>query len=104
MEGDSRASNAPNVPPQQRDRVLASSRAENGDRGLEGKTFHVPKEAASFLRSHVRTLEDWRREGRGPRFYKLGSRKRAKILYRRRDLETWVDMHLMSACGPNPLP
>ncbi len=48
-------------------------------------------EAAEYLRLSPRTLEDMRVTGKGPRYYKLGPGKRSKVVYRREDLEGWVN-------------
>ena len=37
------------------------------------------------------TLAQWRHQGRGPSFHKFGHR----ILYRGRDLNEWIDDHLI---------
>jgi len=42
-------------------------------------------EAAHFLRLAPRTLDRYRYEGGGPRFYKFGR----KVVYARKDLEIW---------------
>lgn len=47
-------------------------------------------EAATYLRVSARTLEGMRCSGSGPRYVKLGPGKRARVLYRRRDLEQWL--------------
>ncbi len=57
------------------------------------KDYLTPKEAADYLRRGVRTLEDWRKEKRGPRFYRRGEGRKACILYRRRDLDDWLAQH-----------
>jgi excisionase family DNA binding protein len=44
-------------------------------------------EAAQLLRAPVATLRYWRHLGTGPRSFRLGRR----VLYRRDDLETWID-------------
>ena len=48
-------------------------------------------EAAHYLRLSPRTLEGMRVDGIGPRYFKAGPGKRAKVLYRRMDLEGWLD-------------
>lgn len=48
-------------------------------------------EAAEYLGLSPRTLEDMRVTGKGPRYYKLGPGKRSKVVYRREDLEGWVN-------------
>ena len=48
-------------------------------------------EAARFLRLSVPTMERLRVTGDGPVFIKLGSGKRCRVVYRRRDLNAWLD-------------
>lgn len=48
-------------------------------------------EAAAFLRVSPRTLESKRRSGDGPTFIKLGRSHQSKAVYRRDDLQTWLD-------------
>jgi excisionase family DNA binding protein len=53
-------------------------------------------EAAEFLRAPVATLRYWRHLGTGPRSFRLGRR----VLYRRDDLQAWVEAQLgRSATG-----
>lgn len=47
-------------------------------------------EAASALRLSVPTLERMRLAGNGPIFIKLGPGKRARVVYRRADLDAWL--------------
>lgn len=47
-------------------------------------------EAAEYLRLSARTLEGMRVDGTGPRFYKVGPGRRAKVVYRVADLEDWL--------------
>jgi excisionase family DNA binding protein len=44
------------------------------------------REAASYLRLAITTLEHWRLEGRGPAFCKIGR----QVRYRRADVESWL--------------
>ncbi len=44
-------------------------------------------EAAELLRAPVATLRYWRHRGTGPRSFRLGRR----VLYRRDDLQAWVE-------------
>jgi excisionase family DNA binding protein len=44
-------------------------------------------EAAAYLRQPVKTLRNWRSEGRGPASMKLGRR----VLYDKTDLDAWVE-------------
>jgi excisionase family DNA binding protein len=53
-------------------------------------------EAAELLRAPVATLRYWRHLGTGPRSFRLGRR----VLYRRDDLQAWVEEQLgRSAAG-----
>ena len=45
-------------------------------------------EAADLLRAPVATLRYWRHLGTGPTSFRLGRR----VLYRREDLTTWIDI------------
>ena len=47
-------------------------------------------EAARYLRLSTHTLERMRVDGSGPRFLKAGPGLRAKVLYKREDLEAWL--------------
>ena len=48
-------------------------------------------QAARLLRLSVPTLERMRSLGTGPTFIKLGTGKRARVVYRRTDIEAWLD-------------
>ena len=43
-------------------------------------------EMAELLRVHPSTLQRWRRQGRGPRYVRLGTTPRARIRYVRESL------------------
>ncbi|PHR54825.1 MAG: DNA-binding protein [Robiginitomaculum sp.] len=47
--------------------------------------FRTPQEAAAFLRIHVRTLNNMRYRGAGPRYRKHGG----KVVYHIEDLRAW---------------
>jgi len=49
-------------------------------------TIFNTKEAAKYLRYSEVTLEQWRSQGKGPRFHKPED----KILYYKADLDAWV--------------
>lgn len=51
------------------------------------------REAAGYLRRHPMTLAKWRGAGIGPRYSKLGKTRCAAIVYRKSDLDAWVDRH-----------
>jgi hypothetical protein len=63
--------------------------SESSLRSVSGLLTTV--EAADYLRLSPRTLEDMRITGTGPRYFKLGPGKRSKVVYRREDLEGWID-------------
>lgn len=56
-------------------------------------------EAAAYLRISVRTLEGMRVKGDGPRYFKVGPTRRAKVLYRRGDLSTWLEQFEFRSTG-----
>lgn len=47
-------------------------------------------EAARIVRLSPRTLERLRVSGQGPRFTKAGPGKRARVLYRKADIDEWL--------------
>ena len=49
-------------------------------------------ETAELLRVPVRTLYVWRGAGRGPRAYRVGKH----VLYRRADVEAWLEERCVS--------
>lgn len=51
------------------------------------------EEAAKFLNVKPATLEQWRWNGRGPKFCKIGRSCR----YRMSDLESFLDAHVFSS-------
>lgn len=53
-------------------------------------TYLNQREAASYLRLGETTLEKLRLSGRGPRY----SKPLKRILYRKADLDSWVDSHI----------
>ena len=60
--------------------------------GLFDEELLTTAETAKLLRLSVPTLERMRTQGgSGLRFIKLGTGKRAKVVYRRRAIEDWLD-------------
>jgi predicted DNA-binding transcriptional regulator AlpA len=51
------------------------------------------REAADYLGLSYGTLEVWRRQGRGPRYVRLGRR----IGYRHQDIEAFLDLCAVEA-------
>lgn len=50
----------------------------------------TPEQVAELLQVHPGTLENWRFRGEGPPFFKLGSKRRSPVRYRRKDVEDWI--------------
>jgi excisionase family DNA binding protein len=59
--------------------------------------FLTTTEAAEILRLKRRTLEDMRITGKGPRYYKMGPGRMARVVYRRVDLDAWVDQYMFKS-------
>lgn len=53
------------------------------------------REAATYLRLAVRTLEDLRLRGTGPKFARLGNGR--SVRYRKADLDAWVEASLVTS-------
>lgn len=61
---------------------------------LEGHhpVFLSSIETADLLRLSPRTLESMRREKRGPRYIRFGSKSVYKVLYCLADIEEWIKL------------
>lgn len=68
-------------------------------RGGPVEEWLTSAEAAAYLRVSVRTLEGMRVRGDGPRYFKVGPARRAKVLYRREDLSTWMEKFGFQSTG-----
>ncbi len=55
-------------------------------------------EAALLLRAPVATLRYWRHLGTGPHSFRLGRR----VVYRRDDLDTWIDAQRRQGSSTRP--
>lgn len=62
------------------------------------KVLHTP-EAAVYLGLAPKTLENWRVAKTGPRYARLGSVGRPRIVYRIADLDAWLDEQVISPGG-----
>lgn len=51
------------------------------------RALATPEEIAQYIRKPVRTLEQWRYRGIGPRWSKVGR----NVRYRWSDVEQWLD-------------
>lgn len=71
---------------------------QNPEKGaLPEKQIAVPSSAAAqILGISPRTLSNWRVQGRGPRYVKVGS-NRSPVLYRISDIEEWLDSRLVES-------
>lgn len=56
------------------------------------------KEAASILGISSRTLANWRYEGRGPAYVRLG-KNHSPVMYRPCDVEDWIIEHQVKTSG-----
>jgi len=50
-----------------------------------------PRQAAKYLILSHRTLETMRTRGDGPAFVKYGEGRSARVVYRRSDLDAWLE-------------
>lgn len=57
-----------------------------------------PEEVALRLRTSVGVLSNWRRQGKGPKYIKLGR----KILYPLREVETFETAHTIANTSMQP--
>lgn len=60
------------------------------------------REAAELVRLSAATLERLRGTGGGPAYLKCGAGKRAKVLYRRADIDAWLDQRLYHSTSDYP--
>lgn len=56
-----------------------------------------PQRLASLLSVTVGALSMWRHAGLGPAWIKFGPHRCSKVLYRRCDVEAWLDSHRQEA-------
>ncbi|WBT37821.1 helix-turn-helix transcriptional regulator [Hyphomicrobium sp. DMF-1] len=66
------------------------------DGHLAGGHLLTTSEAARYLRLSPRTLEGFRVRGSGPRFMKLGSGLRSRVLYHPADIRAWLERRFSS--------
>jgi excisionase family DNA binding protein len=60
--------------------------------------YLTPPEASAYLRVPSNTLRNWRSQGRGPRYRKLGG----KVTYRRDWLDDYSDRHVIEPSEAAP--
>lgn len=63
---------------------------QRGQRPVAGTPYITAVEAADYLRLKPATLAAMRVEGSGPTYYKVGSKRRGKVLYTYADLDAWL--------------
>lgn len=54
------------------------------------------EEAARIIGIAPKTLVNWRNRGKGPAYVRLGE-KHSPVMYRVRDLESWIDSRVVGA-------
>ena len=52
--------------------------------------YLTEEQVAEMIQVHPGTLQNWRVRGEGPRFVKLGNRRRSLVRYRTQDIEEWM--------------
>lgn len=52
-------------------------------------------QAAAYLQLEPTTLEHWRLKKIGPRFARLSSNRRKNVVYRKKDLDAWIESRLV---------
>ena len=62
-----------------------------------GKTYLRSAEAAEYMRLSPRTLEDMRRTGNGPKYYKMGPGPKSHVLYTKEDIDAWLQLRHVSS-------
>lgn len=60
------------------------------------------KEAAEYLGLSVNTLAGWRYLNQGPTYQRLGTSRRAKVRYRRADIDAWLGANTVVPDGKVP--
>jgi predicted DNA-binding transcriptional regulator AlpA len=59
--------------------------------GLSAKELLTPAEVEQVYGLKATTLRQWRYEGHGPRYVKTMPGRSGLVMYRRRDIDTWLD-------------
>ena len=74
-----------------------TARPRPGDAEADPETLLTEAEAAAILALRSSTLASWRARGYGPRFLRLGNKRRPPVRYRLGDL-----LHFRDARAVNP--
>ena len=79
-----------------RDRTPATALA---DLSLKDDRLVATAEAAMLLGLAAKTLREWRSQRKGPAALKMGTGRRARVLYRVSSLEAWIRENVTSIVG-----
>jgi excisionase family DNA binding protein len=60
------------------------------------------REAADYVRLSKGTLDQMRTDGTGPRFIKLGRKRRGRIFYDTVDLDAWINSRKQTSTTDQP--
>ncbi|MBS0251079.1 MAG: helix-turn-helix domain-containing protein [Proteobacteria bacterium] len=58
--------------------------------GKDLPVFLTTEELAAMLKKKPRTIEDWRLDGKGPEYIKLGVGTTARVLYPLSEVNKWL--------------
>lgn len=53
-----------------------------------------PRDVAKRYNMTPESLSNWRREGKGPKFVRLGNGKSPRVMYRVKDVVAWEEQNL----------
>ena len=59
--------------------------------GDDDEEWLTPPKAAELLHLKPKTLQEHRVSGTGPNFFKAGPGRNARVLYKRSDLDAWME-------------
>ena len=59
--------------------------------GDDDEDWLTPPKAAQLLHLKPKTLQEYRVAGTGPNFFKAGPGRNARVLYKRSDLDAWME-------------
>jgi len=65
--------------------------------GVANRVFLDVKQAAELIGLSKSSLDKMRLTGRGPVYLRIG----ARVVYRRRDIDTWLDQYAQSSTAEN---
>ena len=63
------------------------------ERPVKGTPYITAVEAAAYLRLKPATLAAMRVDGSGPKYFKVGSKRRGKVLYTYADLDAGIGQY-----------